>query len=79
MGVCMGPFSALSALIRRTITLQPKTFYVEALLDFVLGWLLWPLKYLDGIVQRVTDIHFVAGGIYLVAQKIDGQRVDGDE
>ncbi len=68
-GVCIGPFSALSALIRRTFTLYARSLYVEAALDLILGWLLWPLKYLDQWLPAMPDRQVVAGGIYFIGVK----------
>jgi SAM-dependent methyltransferase len=68
-GVCIGPFSALSALLRRHLTLLAPSLFVEAILDLVLGWFLWPLKHLDRCLPRVRDAHMVAGGGYYIGQR----------
>jgi SAM-dependent methyltransferase len=68
-GVCMGPFSALSAFIRRLLTLYAPSLYIEAAVDLLLGWLLWPLKYLDRWLPAAPDAYMVAGGIYVVGTK----------
>jgi SAM-dependent methyltransferase len=68
-GVVMGPFSAITVLIRRTLSLYPKSLWGEALVDLLMGWLLWPLKHLDAWLPPATDSYVVAGGVYLIAQK----------
>jgi SAM-dependent methyltransferase len=68
-GVCIGPFSALSALIRRAFTLYAPSLCMEAAIDLILGWLLWPLKYLDQWLPTMPDSQVVAGGIYFIGAK----------
>lgn len=71
-GSCMGPFSALSALLRRSLTLYTTSLYLEAALDLLLGWLLWPLKNLDGWLPRPPDTEIAAGAVYVIGRKRDG-------
>jgi SAM-dependent methyltransferase len=68
-GVCIGPFAALSALVRRHLTLFAPSLAAEAIFDLLLGWLLWPLKHLDRCLPRVRDAHMVAGGGYFIGRK----------
>jgi len=68
-GSSMGPFSALSALLRRLITLYATSLYLEATLDLLLGWLLWPIRNLDRLLPPPCDTEIVAGAIYLIGRK----------
>jgi hypothetical protein len=65
----MGPFSALSAIVRRTATAPLWSPYAEAAIDLGLGWLLAPLKYFDEIVARWPAATFVAGAVYVDMQR----------
>jgi SAM-dependent methyltransferase len=69
-GSCIGPFSALSALLRRLVTLYATSLYLEAALDLLLGWLLWPLKNLDRLLPPPPDTEIIAGGVYVIGRKI---------
>ena len=42
---------------------------MEAAVDLLLGWLLWPLKYLDRWLPSAPDAYMVAGGIYVIGTK----------
>ena len=68
-GVCMGPLSALSAIIRRVTTAPLRSPYVEAAVDLALGWVLAPLKYLDEAAVRWPGASLVAGAVYVEAQR----------
>ncbi len=63
-GICMGPFSALSALLRRIATARFRSLYLEAAVDLGLGWVLAPLKYFDEIIGRWPAADLVAGAVY---------------
>ncbi len=63
-GICIGPLSALSALLRRIATARFRSPYLEAVLDLGLGWILAPLKYFDEIIARWPAAELVAGAVY---------------
>lgn len=69
-GACIGPFSALSALLRRHLSAYGPNVYAEAALDLMLGWALSPLKWLDRLLPAPADAHMTAGGLYLIGQKV---------
>ncbi len=68
-GMCIGPLSALSAIVRRMATAPLRSPYAEAAIDLGLGWLLAPLKYLDEIVGLWPAATLIAGAVYVEAQR----------
>jgi SAM-dependent methyltransferase len=73
-GISIGPISTLITIARRHITLYFTSIYLEAAIDLILGWILWPFKYLDEILPKPKDLDIVAGGVYYIGQK---ERRDG--
>lgn len=70
-GVCVGPSSAITALIADWCELL--TFSQNRLVNDIARTvplvLLWPLKYLDWLLQKNPRAHELASGIYLLAKK----------
>lgn len=66
-GASMGPFAALSAVMRRTFTLPVRSSVVDNVVDLVVGWLLAPIKHLDRFL-RPADAALAAGAVFVVAE-----------
>ena len=70
-GVCVGPGSAITALIADYCELL--TFSKNRLLNDIVRTipliLLWPVKYLDRLLVKSSRAHELASGIYVLARK----------
>lgn len=71
-GVCIGPLSALSALLRRIATVPFRPPQLEAIVDLGLGWVLAPLKYFDEVIARWPAAALVAGAVYFEGSRPAG-------
>jgi len=70
-GVVVGPSSAVSELLRVYVTLFSKRFYIQKFLQALIGWLTFPLKYLDKILIKNKNSHIAAYANFFFGQKVD--------
>lgn len=63
-GVSIGPFAALSVMLRQIATHRLRSVKLEAAAELVVGFLLSPLKFLDDLLPRRTAEQLVAGAVY---------------
>ena len=68
-GVSVGPFSAMTMAVRAAFTAWISNAYVAALVDIAVGWLVWPLKFLDASASAQPDTQIAAGAIYAIFRK----------
>jgi len=68
-GVVVGPSSALCEMLRIYATLFSNKFYVQKFLQGVIGWLTFPLKYLDLFMVKNKDAYIAAYANFVLAKK----------
>ena len=68
-GVCGGPFSAYVSIVPTLIGSMFSSFFLYNAVRFALGWLLWPVKFLDCIAARSTHADRTAAGVYIIARR----------
>lgn len=68
-GVAMGPFAALSAVIRAAATHRLRPLALEAGVDLALGWITAPLKWFDVFLPLCAGSTLGAGAFYFVGSK----------
>lgn len=70
LGVCVGPSSALVWMLREyaRLLVQPSEALGKIMYRLV-GWITFPLKYLDLIVARIDRAHMIAAGLYFYGRK----------
>lgn len=72
-GVCVGPSSALSWILREFLSALFTGFSERRRLReialFVFGWLTFPIKYLDFILAKKAGAHRIASGLYFFGKK----------
>jgi len=72
-GVCVGPGSSLSWILREFVTGLLTWFSPASRLKtpatLVAGWLTFPLKYLDLFLVRRPNAHTIASGLYFLGRK----------
>ncbi|MEE8114904.1 MAG: hypothetical protein V3T23_11200, partial [Nitrososphaerales archaeon] len=68
-GTCMGPFSAVSVILRRVATHRVRSPHLEAGIDLALGWVLSPLKVFDRVMSYSSEDCLVGGAFYFVGEK----------
>jgi SAM-dependent methyltransferase len=72
-GVCVGPSSSVSWLLREYITGLLTWFTPSNPLrtpaSFFAGWLTFPLKYMDFFLLRRPGAHAIASGLYFLGRK----------
>ena len=66
-GVHLGPTSAMNALIIAYWQSWFRNRYIRKGIDIVLSWLLWPFKYLDGLLPNVASD--MPSGVFLLGRK----------
>ena len=70
-GVCVGPSSVLSDMLKYYLALI-LSFDNDRLFQLLfrgIGWLTFPLKYLDLLTVRYRNAHFIASGLYYLGRK----------
>lgn len=72
-GVCVGPSSTLSWILREYLagflTGFSEKILMRKLSDFIAGWLTFPIKYLDYILAKKKGSHRIASGLYYLGRK----------
>lgn len=68
-GVCVGPFSAIAFFVRKFSTVFFTNASAAKATEFTVGWLTFWIKYFDWIFKKVSKIHIVASGIFLLLKK----------
>ena len=68
-GVCGGPFSAFVSIMPTLLASVFSNFYLFNAVRCALGWLLWPLKFLDHIAWRSAKAHMAAAGSFYLGRK----------
>ncbi len=63
-GTCGGPFSGLVACVPTQMGSAFSSFYVFNAVRTLLGWLMWPLKFLDLLAWRSTRAHMAPANFY---------------
>lgn len=76
-GPAMGPFSALSVMLRQMLSSWASPNAIRAAIDLAAGWLLWPIKQLDRFFHPQSAT-LGAAAVYLIAEKphIEGAPAD---
>jgi SAM-dependent methyltransferase len=78
-GVCVGPSSALSWILREyfsgIFTGFSERRIARALSTLFFGWLTFPLKYLDIILAKRPEAHRIASGLFVLAKKSDDREI----
>jgi SAM-dependent methyltransferase len=73
-GICVGPSSAVSGLLREYIAGIFTGFSHRKILGkavyFAVGWLTFPIKYLDLFLFKNKNAHKIASGLYVLGKKI---------
>ena len=68
-GVCMGPGSGLSLILRRYLRERTSNTYVRYVIGLVTGWMTFWLKYVDDVIPRGPSLHHIASALYYVGRK----------
>ncbi len=68
-GVCIGPISVLVWYFRKFLTIFFVNKPLNKAIEFITGWLLFPLKFLDYIFIRARNAHIISGGVYYIGKK----------
>lgn len=68
-GVCVGPFSAAAFFMRKFPTIFFHNSYFAKSVEFIVGWLVFWVKYFDWFLQPFQRLHIVASGTYLLLSK----------
>ena len=69
IGVCVGPMSVLTWYLRKLPTIFFKNVYLIRIIEFITGWLFFPLKYIDYLLVRAKNAHSLASGLYYIGTK----------
>jgi SAM-dependent methyltransferase len=64
-----GPFSAYVSITPTLLASIFSDFYCFNATRFVLGWTLWPFKFLDAIASRSNKAHMAAANFYFLGRK----------
>lgn len=68
-GVYFGPVAALLNSIIHVFGVFFPNFYLSYAVKFVLGWLLWPLQFIDALARHLPNAADVALSYYIVGRK----------
>jgi len=68
-GVCVGPISVLVWYLRKFPTIFFKNYFINKAIEFVTGWLLFWLCYVDIFFIKAKNAHVLASGIYYIGKK----------
>jgi uncharacterized protein YbaR (Trm112 family) len=68
-GVCGGPCSAFVAVTPTLLASVFSNFYLFNATRFFLGWLFWPLKWLDYVACRSSRAYMAAAACYFLGRK----------
>lgn len=70
-GVAVGPSSALSWFLRKYPSLFFNNKYLSRGLEFIFGWITFPIKYLDYFLIKTKrqKITYLAGGLFFLGKK----------
>jgi len=68
-GVCMGPASGLSLILRRYFRERTPNMYARYLITLIVGWATFWLKYLDDVLPRGPYLHRIASALYYIGRK----------
>ncbi len=69
-GVCVGPFSVFAWYSRKLPRFLLGESVYGLILEFLVGWLTFWIKYLDAIVPGARRVHQLASGVYFYGRKI---------
>lgn len=73
-GVSVGPASTVSWIISEFAGSFTDNKYLAYLLKFIVGWLMFPLKYLDRFFLRKKRASNVASGVFFLGKKITSTK-----
>jgi ubiquinone/menaquinone biosynthesis C-methylase UbiE len=68
-GICIGPFSIVAWYLRKFLTIFIHSKYLINLIEFILGWLTFWIKYFDFFVAKAKNLDILNGGVYFLGQK----------
>ena len=68
-GICMGPASGLSLILRRYFRERTSNAYMRFLITLVVGWGTFWLKYVDDLLPRGPGLHRIASALYYIGRK----------
>lgn len=75
IGVCAGPSSTFNVILNEYLTGLMTGFsenkYLRMFSDFLIGWLIFPVKYIDLIFGKKAESHRIAAGLYYLGTKIE--------
>ena len=69
-GPCGGPFSAYLAVTPTLMASMFSNFYLFNAVRFALGWLLWPVKFLDYLACRSDKAYMAPANFYFFGRKV---------
>jgi SAM-dependent methyltransferase len=68
-GTCGGPFSTLVSIQPTALGSVFSNFALYNAVRFALGWLMWPLKFLDFFAARSSRAYMAAPAFYFLGRK----------
>jgi hypothetical protein len=72
-GVHIGPASSITWLLRelvaRLVSCGSEKIYRRA--SSLVGWVVFPLKYFDLLLERLPHMHTVASSCYYIGRKVE--------
>lgn len=68
-GIYMGPFSAVLTGIQQFTGLLIPNFYLSYIVKGLIGYMLYPFKFLDRLISRLPYAPNMAGSVYFVGKK----------
>lgn len=68
-GVCVGPTSALWAILKEYIPLLLPIPIIRGILYRIIGWIAIPFSYLDVLITKTKRAQIIASGIYFYGKK----------
>jgi len=68
-GVYIGPISAVLTGIQEFVGLLVPNFYLSYLVKGAMGWILYPLKFLDKAISKLPHASAMAASVYFVGEK----------
>lgn len=68
-GITIGPFTTSALIARSALTHRIASTYLAAAVDILVGWLLYPVRFLDLLAPPVAESQIGAGAVYIIARK----------
>lgn len=68
-GVCVGPTSAVCCMLMEYIPFVVGIPVIRTVIYIILGWLFFPIKYLDILLVRKKNAHYFSSSVYFFGRK----------